>query len=317
MQTTSFSSALQFVDRDCRKHMPSSLIDVYSSIRGSLGGDVGSEVKIRTAAVGEWWFSSVQGYGDLTMMAENLDLFANHALLLLNQGGESRRLNHKPLFPPPGQITLGLSASRDASTSSGNFSYLCIYLPIEEVSRQVGVEIPYGRSVPVNAGPGKVLGAAIYSLATEILAGRGDGLGALLPAFSNLALATLLQQETQELYTFEHASRMSRIVAYLQRHFTDPEITPEDAANAINISRRQLDRELARAGVSFGTLLRELRLQRACHLLLADPASNISLVAYQVGFNNPTVFGRVFREKYGAAPREFCAVRLRKLLDSK
>jgi len=302
-----FNTALPFIEHSCRNRMPQHLVDLYKSIKVDLSDEAGSGLKIRSTALDDWWCSWVEGKGDLTLVADNLDLFANHALLLLTQRGQHRRLNHKPLFPPPGQISFGLSASRDASVSSGDFGYLCIYIPLDQLNSS-GVEaIPYGYSIGVDRGAGRVLSQAMCSLVNEVING-GDqrSLAAMLPAFSNLAIATLNHSDSVAVPRILSSRRMSRITEWLKSNFRDPDLTPDQVAAMVGISRRQLDREFARTGDSFSTRLRELRLNKARDLLRADPQTSVTQVAYEVGFSCPSVFGRLFKSSFGVTPRQFC-----------
>ena len=48
-----------------------------------------------------------------------------------------------------------------------------------------------------------------------------------------------------------------------------------------------------------------LRLRKAAILLLNSEDKNISEIAYEVGFNDPNYFGKVFKTHYGMSPSEY------------
>ncbi len=80
--------------------------------------------------------------------------------------------------------------------------------------------------------------------------------------------------------------------------------------NASNLAREiflgesQLYRKLkAITGKSTALFIRSVRLRKAKHLLLTTNQS-VSEIAYQVGFNDPAWFSRVFKEEYGISPSE-------------
>ena len=50
--------------------------------------------------------------------------------------------------------------------------------------------------------------------------------------------------------------------------------------------------------------IRTIRLKRAVQLL-KNSNLNIGNIAYEVGFNNPNYFSKVFKEEYGKLPSEY------------
>jgi len=47
------------------------------------------------------------------------------------------------------------------------------------------------------------------------------------------------------------------------------------------------------------------KLRKAADRLASDPQINISEVSFEVGFNDPKYFSRVFRKVYGVSPSEY------------
>ncbi|MEU6512511.1 helix-turn-helix domain-containing protein [Streptomyces sp. NPDC046978] len=100
---------------------------------------------------------------------------------------------------------------------------------------------------------------------------------------------------------------LTRILAYLRRHSTEPDLTPERVAVEHAISRRHLYAVLGRAGISLEQWLIEERLERA-RALLASPAYRgltVAAVAARCGFGSASHFTRRFRAAYGLTPREW------------
>jgi signal transduction histidine kinase/CheY-like chemotaxis protein len=90
----------------------------------------------------------------------------------------------------------------------------------------------------------------------------------------------------------------------IQENLADPTFGNEDLCKALAMSRTQLFRKLkALTGMSVVTFIRFYRLNKARQLLLTTDL-NISEVAYRVGFNDPSYFGRVFRREFGITPME-------------
>ena len=75
-------------------------------------------------------------------------------------------------------------------------------------------------------------------------------------------------------------------------------------ATQAGMSRVQLFRKIkALTGESPSAFVRMLRLQKARNLLLTT-SLNVSEIAYDVGFGDPSFFSRTFKEKYGKTPLE-------------
>ena len=71
------------------------------------------------------------------------------------------------------------------------------------------------------------------------------------------------------------------------------------------MSRTQVHRKLAAlTNRSTTEHINAFRLEKARELLLTGKL-NVSEVAFEVGFNDPKYFSRLFSETYGQAPSEF------------
>ena len=82
-------------------------------------------------------------------------------------------------------------------------------------------------------------------------------------------------------------------------HFKVPEICRELA-----MSRSQLHRKIkALTGQSVTHVVRDIRLKKG-HELLLGTNLQVSEIAYDIGFSAPNYFIRLFKEKYGATPKE-------------
>lgn len=79
----------------------------------------------------------------------------------------------------------------------------------------------------------------------------------------------------------------------------------DQLARDMAMSRMQLHRKLkALTNRSASNFIRTLRLQKAKELL-QNPELTISEVAYDIGFNDPKYFSRVFAEEFGQSPTDF------------
>ncbi|MCB9292031.1 MAG: response regulator [Lewinellaceae bacterium] len=97
---------------------------------------------------------------------------------------------------------------------------------------------------------------------------------------------------------------LRKVREIVEAHLEEPDFSVEQMSRVVGMSRVQVHRKLkALTGLSASQFIRITRLNRA-YELLKDPALNISEVAYQVGFKDPSHFSRVFSQQYGVAPSE-------------
>lgn len=90
----------------------------------------------------------------------------------------------------------------------------------------------------------------------------------------------------------------------VEARLSNSDITVDDLAEAMNLSRVQLYRKVkAISGSSPNELLRTARLNRAYQLLLTTD-KNISEIAYEVGFTAPSYFTKCFKDEFGVSPSD-------------
>ncbi|AKD56697.1 hybrid sensor histidine kinase/response regulator transcription factor [Spirosoma radiotolerans] len=98
---------------------------------------------------------------------------------------------------------------------------------------------------------------------------------------------------------------MDRLSAVVTQHIDDPEFTVEILAEALNMSRTQLFRKLkALTNTTATNYILDIRMTKAAQLLKGREES-VTQVAYAVGFDNPSYFTKVFKERYGVLPSQF------------
>ena len=73
-------------------------------------------------------------------------------------------------------------------------------------------------------------------------------------------------------------------------------------AQRLSVSRQTVYRQLKAEGVTFETVLDELRHKLALHYLTGRKTS-VNETAYLVGFSEPAAFSRAFKRWTGASPR--------------
>ena len=97
---------------------------------------------------------------------------------------------------------------------------------------------------------------------------------------------------------------ITRFKEVIERRLSDSELSVEDLAAEMNLSRVQLYRKVKNiSGSSPVELLRTARLNRGYQLLLTTDKT-VSEVAYAVGFTAPSYFTKCFKDEFGKSPSE-------------
>ncbi|WBB62917.1 helix-turn-helix domain-containing protein [Streptomyces sp. WMMC500] len=148
----------------------------------------------------------------------------------------------------------------------------------------------------------------------DLDARAGEFVPAEVPALASVTLDLLAAVVSRFLEAEEALSPearrtalRARVIAFVERHLTDPDLTPRSVAAAHHISGRCLQRLLAEDGTSPAAWIRHRRLER-CRLDLANPrlhARPVQAIAARWGFTNPVNFSRLFRATYGVPPRDY------------
>jgi signal transduction histidine kinase/ligand-binding sensor domain-containing protein/DNA-binding response OmpR family regulator len=91
----------------------------------------------------------------------------------------------------------------------------------------------------------------------------------------------------------------------VETKISDPEFSVDDFVKEMALSRTDLYRKLkALTGLSAKEFIRTIRLKRAAHLL-RHQYGNISEIAYEVGFNNPSYFAECFHKQFKQLPSQY------------
>jgi signal transduction histidine kinase/DNA-binding response OmpR family regulator/streptogramin lyase len=98
----------------------------------------------------------------------------------------------------------------------------------------------------------------------------------------------------------------ARLMQVIEGNYTDSEFGRKQAADAMAVSERQLNRKLsAVVEYNFAELVRKYRLEKAKALLLEG--HRIGEVGYDVGFTSPSYFSHCFKATFNYTPKQFLA----------
>jgi signal transduction histidine kinase/DNA-binding response OmpR family regulator len=101
---------------------------------------------------------------------------------------------------------------------------------------------------------------------------------------------------------------LADLTAIVEANLTRSDLSVEDVARSLGISRVQLYRKVkALLGTGVTDFIQGIRLTKARQLLLDDELT-IAEVAYQLGFSSPSYFSTSFKSRYQVSPSEFRAL---------
>jgi DNA-binding response OmpR family regulator len=101
---------------------------------------------------------------------------------------------------------------------------------------------------------------------------------------------------------------LADLTAVVEASLTKTDLSVEDVARGLGISRMQLYRKVkAVLGTGVTDFIQRVRLTKARELLL-DEQRAIADVAYELGFSSPSYFSTSFRARYQLSPTEFRAL---------
>ena len=123
-----------------------------------------------------------------------------------------------------------------------------------------------------------------------------------VPAVAENTEATDNSSTDETPSTVAESAFLVRFREVVEARLEDSEVSVDDLAAEMNLSRVQLYRKVKQiTGSSPVELLRTTRLKRAYQMLLTTDKS-VSEVAYAVGFTAPSYFTKCFKEEYGMVP---------------
>ena len=186
---------------------------------------------------------------------------------------------------------------------------ICLKIPAELLEPRLG-EVDSLLCVPVSARHG---GAATLSAFLRTVWGQldepGDEIWAQGVSDVIVDLIDLAYRPLQDGQQAPSINEQWRIKArtLIDERLCDPELGARSIAEALGISSRYVQMLFAEAETTPSAYILDRRLKLAAERLRGADRRCITEVAMGVGFNDLTHFGRVFRRRFGVAPRAYRA----------
>jgi DNA-binding response OmpR family regulator len=94
--------------------------------------------------------------------------------------------------------------------------------------------------------------------------------------------------------------------AIVERNIQEPELSVDHFTHEMIINKSLLFKKIkAITDYSIVDFVNMFKLRKAASRLAANPQLNISEIAFEVGFNDPKYFSRIFRKVFGVTPSEY------------
>ncbi|QIG80775.1 AraC family transcriptional regulator [Stakelama tenebrarum] len=192
--------------------------------------------------------------------------------------------------------------------ADGVMEVMHVVVPSHKLYAVLGDNVELGRPFPTSTGD-LFLAERVFSLLFEqddqVDPATAEQLVDTLLADVGRTIAGLSDNGTRRCSIADR--RVADITRYINQHFANPDLNAKMVADSCGISLRYLCHVLKKSDLSFSHLVWERRMTTA-HDWLKDAKMqhhSISEIAYLVGFKSSAHFSRMFKMRYGVAPREF------------
>jgi signal transduction histidine kinase/AraC-like DNA-binding protein len=115
----------------------------------------------------------------------------------------------------------------------------------------------------------------------------------------------MMLQPSQVSFKTPDEKFLEKAIKIIEKYIDDPELNIDKFVSEMGVSRMQLYRKIdALTNMTVKEFVNDIRLKRA-EQILSEKKTNISEVAYSVGFNDLSYFGKCFKRKYGMSPSQY------------
>lgn len=136
------------------------------------------------------------------------------------------------------------------------------------------------------------------------LAEAQQGLAALLPLLASCHAAPEALAAGSAAPGLAAGSLLPRLLAFIEQHRDDPDLSPALLQRHFGLSRRQLYTAFQDSEQGPAALIRRCRLAAAREDLVQRPDVPVIDIAFASGFRSLSDFGRAFRREYGISPSD-------------
>lgn len=211
---------------------------------------------------------------------------------------------------PAGVASIG-SMNDVMDSDRTDIDWLCLFLP-RDLAPEIATALSASRGSPLDTSMGRILASFLVQLAAEVPS-LGEAEQARVVESARAIVAASIAPSAEAMAA-AHAQidlvQLSRVKVIIRQHLRSAILTAERLSRLAGVSRSQLYRLFEHQG-GVAHYIQSERLRAACRALAAPGGErDISAIAEDVGFFDPSAFSRSFRREFGVAPREFRAAAL-------
>ncbi|MCX7144012.1 MAG: AraC family transcriptional regulator [Proteobacteria bacterium] len=166
--------------------------------------------------------------------------------------------------------------------------------------------IAFGHLAPADARPYEAFFGCPVTFnagSNRMLIGRADADHPLPTANQQLA-AVHDGILAEELARIDKTDVMARVRSSVLERMASGELSEEDSASDLHMSRRSLQRRLAEADATYQSLVDDTRRDLALRYI-QDPAKSATDITFLLGYSQQSAFTRAFRRWTGTSPSEY------------
>ncbi|MGU9982343.1 helix-turn-helix transcriptional regulator [Phreatobacter sp. HK31-P] len=212
-------------------------------------------------------------------------------------------------FTPEGGMAVGHSDSPYAATPSTEAAFLCRFITVP--TALIGEHAGRSRGLSLGTVEDRWLAGLMEAMADALFDDRRDlEEDAAAEAVRDMARLALIARGTlsggaQDSRRAMRTGLRHAALRIMRRQFHRHDLTPEQVAQRLGVSVRQLHLIFEPTGRSVQQTLTAIRIEEACRRLARAPDEAIVNVAFACGFDSLATFYRAFRRETGGTPGDF------------
>lgn len=245
---------------------------------------------------------------DRTSLRIAQDGVDHYMIEMFFKGFTEMRVHNRTVRNSPGQI-VGFDLGDVLDSVNTDFDLLCLFVPRTRLSPLLTRPDSLHGVIPdLNAGPGFLLASylqtlyrALPTLSAADAPTTANALLQLIAAAFNRASG----EPSADTSGGRRHDALLRAQLYIRENLASRSLSAEDIALKMGISRTALYQLFETIG-GVASYVRELRLRKCLSEITASrhASTQIAEIAYRWGFDDPSVFSRAFRQRFGCAPNE-------------